>query len=416
MRTRNLVCAIAIAAALTGCGQSRQSVTEKEESPAPVIATESLAGGYVLGEPLQHANLVVYPVISKSARDDDRFITLDEGLQSGVVEVFEVGARPLVPASASEAGDNLVADAEKATSDDVGREDEEMIVEEFAAGDVNRLLVVNRADKPLYLMPGQVIVGGSQDRTVAQSAIIAAHSAPTEIDVYCVEHGRWGQRDSAEAGEVILAFSVDPEQADELIHEANSGKFVKEAGLLNKGSRVAAADHKGQQEVWDEVAKANGKLNVNSASGAFTYNFVDQDVQAQLQPYVTNLESLSQQDCVVGVIVAINGRPETADVFESTPLFRKFWPKLLKGYSLDALHAADEEGAAATCGRADAEAFLASILPAADESAEDSSKGLVVSRRESDKSVSFSAGGSGMMGGMGMGGMGGAVHSSGFSK
>ena len=35
-------------------------------------------------------------------------------------------------------------------------------------------------------------------------------------------------------------------------------------------------------------------------------------------------------------IVAVNGRFEQIDVFESTPLFNKLWPKLLKSYALDA--------------------------------------------------------------------------------
>ena len=60
---------------------------------------------------------------------------------------------------------------------------------------VNELLVVNRSEKPLYLMPGEVIIGGDQDRTIGQELVIAADGKPIAIDVFCVEHGRWGGRD-----------------------------------------------------------------------------------------------------------------------------------------------------------------------------------------------------------------------------
>jgi hypothetical protein len=39
----------------------------------------------------------------------------------------------------------------------------------------------------------------------------------------------------------------------------------------------------------------------------------------------------------VGVVVAINGKAQLADIFASPSLFRVYWPKLLKSYVLEAL-------------------------------------------------------------------------------
>jgi hypothetical protein len=39
------------------------------------------------------------------------------------------------------------------------------------------------------------------------------------------------------------------------------------------------------------------------------------------------------------LVVAVNGKVESLDVFQSTPQFRNLWPKLLKSYALDAAHA-----------------------------------------------------------------------------
>ena len=47
----------------------------------------------------------------------------------------------------------------------------------------------------------------------------------------------------------------------------------------------------------------------------------------------------------VGVIVAVSGEMHSLDVFESTPLFQKLWPKLLKSYALDAANNASDDSA-----------------------------------------------------------------------
>ena len=70
--------------------------------------------------------------------------------------------------------------------------------------------------------------------------------------------------------------------------------------------------------------------------------------------------------------MAIDGKMDTLNVFESTPLFRKLWPKLLKSYALDAVNAAEQAAnqkpdpkAAKTahkaCGVDDARKFLAEV-------------------------------------------------------
>jgi hypothetical protein len=288
----------------------------------------------------------------------------------------------------------------------------------LGGNEVNRLVVVNRSDKPLYLMPGEVIVGGSQDRCIGQELIIAADGKPMPIDVYCVEHGRWGLRAAEHNLVVARAFVHDPEQARQLAAKANEGKFAASAGYLTKASRVATQAKEDQTAVWDTVAQANLASGVQAESGAFTANYVDADVLERLQPYIDALtRPVAGQARIVGVIVAINGKAESVDVFESTPLFAKLWPKLLRSYSLDALHVADAEEARQACSVADATAFLKDVLQAGVEKTDETEGGLVVTRRSSDSVMSFSAGdASPAAGGFGGGGFGGGVHTAGFSK
>src|SRR5262249_38844150 len=69
---------------------SRQAV---ETVDAPDEVPPDAVADYVVIEPIQHQNLTIFPVLSKTPQIEDPFITLDEGLRAGTVEIREVGAR-----------------------------------------------------------------------------------------------------------------------------------------------------------------------------------------------------------------------------------------------------------------------------------------------------------------------------------
>lgn len=345
---------------LSACGQIRSAEPKegagRELQPQDAGAVAPTAtdvavdvGGLKVGSPLRHKNLTVFPVITRTPRDMDSYITLDEGLKAGTVEIRELGAAVIeqdVPNAEPPGPANQIQ-----TDQDIDQAQQLQVNADAFRGDVggdevNRLLVVNNSDRPLYLMPGEVIVGGSQDRTIAEELVLAPTGKPVAIDVYCVEHGRWGRRSGEESAALLSAVTDASNDAEELAAQTRAGKFAASAGYLNKSSRLAAQGGHGQQEVWDAVEKTNAQSKVSTTTMAFTANYADERVARKLRPYSEALEStVAKQEQIVGAIVAINGKVESVDVFGSTPLFRKLWPKLLKSHTLDALHAADEEGA-----------------------------------------------------------------------
>jgi hypothetical protein len=118
---------------------------------------------------------------------------------------------------------------------------------------------------------------------------------------------------------------------------------------------------------------------------------------------------------VVGAIVAVNGKVEAVDVFQSTPLFRKLWPKLLQSHALDAV-AAGKPKTKTACTLQDAAKFLDDAMHAGQEQQSKTKSGLVVSKRDSKHVMSFSVAAPSKSGPGAMGGFGKGVHSSGYSK
>lgn len=437
-----------------GCGQAAPTTTvppaatsSTVAAPPQVVAATLAVSDYVIGEPVRFQNLTIFPVSSRGPKTDDRFVTLDEGLKAGTVEILEAGAALTQSEAASgepnsESVENAVPSGVNSTptlathrngptagspfgidhfgplGGDSGQSQQ---LSALAGNDVNSLIVINRSDKPLYLMPGEVIIGGSQDRTIGDEVVIAPHSPPTRIPVFCVEHGRWGakhievtrQQLTASAGTAILGNDRS-QDLDKLAEAANQGKFVASVGQLNKSSRLAVQSDKDQSAVWEKVAQSNGESGVQPASGAFTANYSDGATIQRLQPYLDHLQTaVAKHDQVVGVLAAVNGKIESMDVFESTPLFQKVWPKLLRSYALDAANSADAEAGNEQCDLASAGAFFEEALEADVESS-DRQQGIALTKRNGRNVVSFSSQLDSAA--APMGGMGGGVHFSGFSK
>jgi len=413
--SRHLLFASVICISVSACGRT-SGISDRPDAVAqqtPMTAAGATVGDFIIAAPVSHGNVTVYPVLSRSPRTEDRVITLNEGLKAGTVEILEMGARPGNIRQEEDASQRSDAAAQPDGNPEQSGDGNS---EEFDEGDnVNRLLVFNRSAKPLYLMPGEVIIGGSQDRAIAEETVVLATGKPVPVAVYCVEPGRWGMRDYAES-DGILDTAEQPADSAALAIAANAGKFVAQTGNLNKSSRLAVHDGAGQQKVWEEVAKANDASGVTWSSGAFTANYADKGVLERMQPYLDALSGpVSRQEHIVGIVVAINGKIDTVDVFEATPLFLKLWPHILKSIALDALDVADAEVTEPASTPAVAAEFVESVIRDRGDEAGKVDGGLVVSRHETKDTVSFSA-----MGGMGMGGFGGGfgapIHSSGFSK
>lgn len=66
-----------------------------------------------------------------------------------------------------------------------------------SSNEVNRLVVLNRSNKSLYLMPDEIIVGSSQGRTIGRELVIRPSPKPFPIDVFCVGSDRWSHRGEA---------------------------------------------------------------------------------------------------------------------------------------------------------------------------------------------------------------------------
>jgi hypothetical protein len=280
--------------------------------PCLLRAGEVASGSnYTLLNPIRSDNLAVFPVVANKSYDTGEFITLDEGLRSGDVVVTEAGqARGLIRRHP-------------------GRPD---VIHPVGGAEVNRLVLVNNSKRPLLLLAGEIVTGGKQDRVIAKDRIVPAESDPIDLGVFCVEPGRW----------------VAANGKNEF-----SGGGVAGGVFASPGVRGSAMAAKNQQQVWDNVGRSKQAMamavpppaaaEVNSTT-SYARVMGNKEVQKQVdsvaEPVQRNYESIIHQlrdKNAVGVVVAVNGEVVWADIFASTQLLQKYWPKLVRSYATEAV-------------------------------------------------------------------------------
>jgi ARG and Rhodanese-Phosphatase-superfamily-associated Protein domain len=281
--------------------------------------------GYKVLEPIRHGNLTVFPVAAAKSYPTGEFLTLDEGLRSGDVVVTEAGnVQGLIRRHGAPAVRNEGAQ-------------------------VNRLVLVNNSKRPLLLLAGEIVSGGKQDRVIGKDRIVPAESDPVDLSVFCVEPGRW-------------VAASDHFGASEAMYGAARGGPRPNAPapmaiMAQPSVRAKAMGDKDQNQVWAEVRKQQSQMvAVEASAGAApaatelartsSYAKVNENeevrkqVDAVAKPIEQNYQSLIRQlhdRNAVGVVVAVNGRIIWADVFASTDLLEKYWPKLVRSYASEAV-------------------------------------------------------------------------------
>ena len=142
--------------------------------------------------------------------------------------------------------------------------------------------------------------------------------------------------------------------------------------------RAKAMGDKDQNEVWAEVRKQQQSMTVEMTAAApaasteeirstssYARLMENKDVKDRVdevaKPIEQSYQSLIKQlrdRKAVGVVVAVNGQIIWADIFASTELLEKYWPKLVRSYASEAVVTRAKGGEASL---AQAEAFLGNM-------------------------------------------------------
>ncbi len=289
MKTR-LIAAVAVlccgAIVLTTVWTAQADDVQKDATPKTTSAVEIAGfGKLVVVGPFTHKNLSLFVLCAAGEPTEaPDYLTLDEGIKQKLVEISEKGR-----------------------------------------GQVTSLLVTNRSDKPLFLHAGELVKGGKQDRTLQSSLIIPPKSVNVAIPSFCVERSRWvGGKKFAGLGKIIPGSG-----ANASIQRRRQGEVWSSVARLKSGATQAMAQA-GQQGVSSKTSSVNEELT----SKGFT------KLTGEYKTALAGvLEGLANP---VGLVYAVNGHVDIANVYHAESLLKKMFGKLLDSCASDA--AANQPG------------------------------------------------------------------------
>ncbi|MFC2136758.1 ARPP-1 family domain-containing protein [Bacteroidota bacterium] len=246
---------------------------------------------YTIENSVKYKNIEIFMVSGITQTDKYKYVTLQHALEEGLLLVYETSQ-------------------------------------------VNELKITNNSDDAVYIIAGDIVKGGKQDRTFANDMILPPKIKDVPIESFCVESGRWQQRGVEEDAYFSASYEILP-SAD---------------------LKIATKHRKNQNEVWDKVAEQQGKLKDNiSYMMDEEVEVVDKDSPSSLQLTLENKELnkirddyqkpfqslLSEFNNSMGYAYAINGELKGIEIFNNKQLFIDLWEKLLKAMIVEAISELD---------------------------------------------------------------------------
>lgn len=193
---------------------------------------------------------------------------------------------------------------------------------------VNQLSIENTSGAEVFVQAGDIVRGGQQDRIIAFDLIVPPKSGKLPLAAFCVEAGRWTARGK--------------EAAEQFSSSANAAY----SNELKIAARMNGATAANQRFVWDKVAKGQMALEntlkadvkAGESKSSLELTLEHKKVLEAVDAYVKKLQgSPKKEKDAIGYAVVINGKVHNADVYASSGLFQKLWPKLLKTSAVEAV-------------------------------------------------------------------------------
>lgn len=259
-----------------------------------------------------HKNLRLYPIIANKTfeeehKDIGKFTMLKEAIEDKKIKITETGA----------------ATDESNTLND-----------EHVSGTVNTLIAENTSADTLFLMAGEVVKGGKQDRVIGQDVVLIP-GEKKDLSAFCVEKSRWETK------------------------ENNKGVFNGYFNVSSMDIRKSVTEEKNQQSVWDKVDVHTSKNNATSSTKAYTNLENSLDYQKEAKTYIEKFESIfDNEPKVIGVIAVSGDKIIGSDMFATHDIFLKSYKNLIHSY----VNYAITNGAEITVGNSAVKTYLDNIL------------------------------------------------------
>lgn len=248
----------------------------------------------------KYKNLQLFPVVANKTfvdynKDLGKFTLLKEAITGGKIVITETGAGQSNQSGINQNNVNI----QQSNSLNLGGD---------VSGTVNTLIAKNVSSDTIFIMAGEVVKGGKQDRVIGQDVVIAP-GQEVNLSAFCVENNRWQTVDG------------------------NNGQFNGYFNVSSMDIRKIVTEDKNQSEVWQKVDEHTSKNGASSSTKTYTNLANSEEYQKELNAYLEKFKSSFENDSsVIGVIAVSGDKVIGCDLFATNQLFKDAYSTLVYSY------------------------------------------------------------------------------------
>jgi len=221
--------------------------------------------------PYSDRGLTVYTLTTHAPESAYNYLTLDEGIASG-----------------------------------------QILIQEIKDGSVPTLQLRNVSRRWAFLMNGELVKGGKQNRTVRSDMLVPPNgTAWVNLPVFCVEQGRW---------------------------RGVSGKFSAGKAFAPNSVRAGLNQGYDQAETWRKVGEANKAAGVRTATGDVTVIYSDAKTRKKIDEITSRLIRCIPRKQYVGLVIAHGRRIVSADLFANAQLYANLYEKVIRSHAAEVFY------------------------------------------------------------------------------
>ena len=276
------------------------NLTSYSYTSSPTMAVQVAYDSIVkLMDLWEYKNMRIYPIVgnevySEESKVKNNYVSLKEALEKQTIEVRELST----------------------------------------GGTVNTLKLSNLGKDTIYIMAGEVVLGGKQDRAIGQELILPPGAKDVQVKVFCVEHHRWSQG-------------------------SDGTKFNGYYGIAGNQVRKKVVVDKNQSQVWAKVDEAHGKAGVSSSTSSFKDIKKSEDYMKTMGDYKEYyLPKLKAVENLLGFVIVSGDKIMGLEAFATEHLMKQQLDKLLESYATEAM----QEGAKVTVTTEQVDAYMKQVL------------------------------------------------------
>ncbi len=134
-------------------------------------------------------------------------------------------------------------------------------------GTVNKLIAKNTSSDTIFIMAGEVVKGGKQDRVIAKD-IVLSPGQEVDLSAFCVEKNRWSTK------------------------ENNKGQFTGYYNVSSMDIRKVVTEDANQSKVWSTVDEHTKSNKASSSTSTYTNLENSKEYQDKIKGYMKKFENL----------------------------------------------------------------------------------------------------------------------------